>query len=219
MEKGISRVSENSAPGQAPSIFLALELTYRKSSDDWGVMEDRSDTIYRQCRRKAKESSKGKRFGSSDKAADELYLALEETGPRENCYVSRASVKDYESGKTVPSPETVKLMSEVYGTPELKWLHCTYGCPLGKEITNTKKNIGTGDIYRTYFELVGAFNLVGRIEGELHSVIEDERFCDEEAPAMDEILKVLDRINESTKELRIWVEKQRGKSGEALSGS
>lgn len=103
-------------------------------------------------------------------------------------------------------------MSEVYGTPELKWLHCTYGCPLGKEITNTKASIGTGDIYRTYFELVGAFNLVNRIESDLHSVIEDDKFCEEEMPTMDEILKVLDRITESAKELRIWVEKQKASS-------
>lgn len=172
-------------------------------------MEDKSDTIYRKCRLRAAEKYGKKRFSNREKASEELVGFLEGHGPRGNCYVSYASVKDYESGKTTPSPETVKLMSEVYGTPELKWLHCTYSCPLGREITNTKENIGTGDIYRTYFELVGAFNLVSRIENDLHNVIEDERFCEDEMPTMDEILKVLDRITESAKELRVWVEKQR----------
>ena len=173
------------------------------------VLNEKADTIYRTCRLRARDKSGSDRFGSSEKASQSLGLALDECGGREGCHVSHASVRDYESGKTVPSPETVKLMSEVYGTPELKWLHCAYGCPLGREIANTKENIGTRDIYRTYFELVGAFNMVGRIEGELHSVIEDNQLCESEVPVMEDILMVLDRITESAKELRVWAERQK----------
>jgi transcriptional regulator with XRE-family HTH domain len=166
------------------------------------------DTIYRTCRLRAQNNTNSDCFNSAEKAAQKLSLIQDELH-YPNCHVSHGSIKDYESGKTVPSPETVKIMAEAYQTPELKWLHCTYGCPLGKEITHTKENIGTSDIYKTYFELVGAFNLVGRIENQLHDVLEDDTLTPNEGPAMDEILSILDRITESSKELKIWAERQK----------
>ena len=43
----------------------------------------------------------------------------------------------------------------------------------------------------------------------LHDIIADDALTDDELPALDDILAILDRINESAKELRIWAEKHR----------
>lgn len=167
------------------------------------------ENIYRICRLRAKENLGKEHFGSSEKAAQTLGMELSCGGLRENCHVSYASVKDYESGKSIPTPETVELMADVYQTPELKWLHCAYSCPLGKRIAHARKEIGTGDIYRTYFELVGAFDLVDSIEKQLHGVIADDRIDEGEELIVDDILSGLDRIAECSKELRIWAERQK----------
>lgn len=64
----------------------------------------------------------------------------------------------------MPTPETVIKMAEVYGTPELKYLHCSESCPLGQQIATIDAAIGVDDIYRTYFELIGAFDRVNHIQ-------------------------------------------------------
>ncbi len=48
--------------------------------------------------------------------------------------ISEGSLKDYETGKTIPKPKNVKILAEVYETPELKWLHCSESCLLGEDI-------------------------------------------------------------------------------------
>lgn len=131
--------------------------------------------------------------------------------------MSYASVKDYESGKTVPTPETVGLMAEVYGTPELKWLHCSESCPIGREIAHTDGDIGEDDIRGTYFDLAGTFDLADEIEARLHKVIGDGPLDESELPVMEDVLAKLDRISESAKELRVWVERQRGGKRRELS--
>lgn len=173
---------------------------------------EEEENIYRMCRRRARERLGKERFGSSEKAAYALQDALglcEDGDFASECHVSYASVKDYESGKTVPTPETVELMADTYGTPELKWLHCARSCPLGSKISPVDAEIGSEDVYHTYFDLAGASERIEEVEGRLHEVIADGRLDDSEVPVMDSILAELDRITESAKELRVWVERQR----------
>lgn len=150
--------------------------------------------LYRECRERG-------RFSSRDKAA----LAFS----AENVELSASSLKDFETGKRPPSPNLVLAMARVYQTPELKWLHCSTVCPIGLEIYKKDARLGTEDIYRTYFELAGAFDRINDVETSLHEIIADEAFTPDEEGKMDEILKVLDKISESTDKLRVWIEKNR----------
>ena len=122
--------------------------------------------------------------------------------------MSPASLKDYETGKTIPSPDTVLAMSETYKTPELKWMHCSTMCPIGREVAKTDPNLGIDDIHLTYFELAVSFSKVAQIESNLREIISDEKLSPDEVPIMEEILAVMDRITENAKDLRIWIEKQ-----------
>ena len=97
----------------------------------------------------------------------------------------------------------------MYQTPELKWLHCSTVCPIGLEIYKKGAGLGTEDIYRTYFELAGAFDRINDVETSLHEIIADDAFTPDEEEKMDEILGVLDKITESTDRLRVRIEKSR----------
>lgn len=74
------------------------------------------ENIYRQSRLE--------RFSSQEKAA----AAFEAAG----FPLSAASIKGYENGTTVPPADTVAAMAEIYGTPQLKWVHCHEQCPPGR---------------------------------------------------------------------------------------
>lgn len=152
------------------------------------------ENIYRMCR---------KRGGF--KSQNDAVSALSEAGYE----ISHASLKDYERDARAPQAETVMALAEVYGTPELKWLHCSTSCRLGKDLFNTNHAIGSADVYRTFYELTGVFNNVSDLERRLHAIIEDDVLTEDEIPVLEDILAALDRVNENTKELRIWAEKHR----------
>lgn len=123
--------------------------------------------------------------------------------------ISESSIKDYENGKTIPKPKIVKAMSQVYGAPELKWLHCSNNCIIGEDIAKTSPKFGNSDIYRTFFELTGAFNAIQGIQESLHNIVSDDALNPEEEEEWNRIIRVLDRITESANELKVWAEKHK----------
>ena len=98
-------------------------------------------------------------------------------------------------------------MARVYQTPS------SSGCTARRSADRTgdlqEGCGGTEDIYRTYFELAGAFDRINDVETSLHEIIADDAFTPDEEEKMDEILGVLDKITESTDRLRVWIEKSR----------
>lgn len=126
--------------------------------------------------------------------------------------ISESSLKDYEIGKTIPKPKNVKILADIYHTPELKWLHCSESCILGNEIARASEKFGTGDIYRTFFELTGAFNAIQDIQESLHNIVSDDTLNPDEEDEWQRIISVLDRITESANELKVWAEKHRASS-------
>ncbi len=164
------------------------------------IATQEDENIYRACR---------KRSGLSSREA--ASPALSAAGHP----ISSASLKEYERDVRVPSAETVIALAGAYGTPEPKWLHCSYNCPLGKQIAHTDSTLGSEDIYRTYFELAGAFNRVDELEVRLHEIISDNKLTSDEHPIFDDILHILDQINESTKKLKVWAEHMEEQSGRA----
>lgn len=163
-------------------------------------INDPEKNIYKICRMRANDASPDKAFSSRDKAQSEF--------AKQDIPMSSASLKDYESGKTKPSPDTVRRMAKVYGTPELKWMHCSSECPIGQEIAKTDEGIGADDIFHTYFELAGSFDKVNQVEQQLHQIIDDHLLSKNETSMLKEILLVMDRITENARDLRIWASKQ-----------
>lgn len=157
------------------------------------------ENIYLLCRKRANEKRGDGSFKSRERAYEQFYVR--------DIKISTASLKDYESGKTVPSPETVLAMAKVYDTPELKWMHCAK-CPIGSVIMKTDAEIGEDELRDTYFELAGSFLKVTEIEHQLRAIMEDGRITKEEEPLMRDILRVMDRIAENAKDLKIWMERE-----------
>lgn len=156
-----------------------------------------AENIYRICRIAANERAGNGRFSNHDKAA----AALTEIGHP----ISGSSIKDYESGKTPVPPETVVAMAQAYDAPRLRYLHCAQRCPLGPHVMDGVPE--DDDIYKTYFDLEGAFQQIDDIALELREIIADDALSDSEKPALNRIFQALETIIESTQELRIWTER------------
>lgn len=135
----------------------------------------------------------------------DVVSALSEKGYK----ISESSLKDYETGKTVPKPKIVMALAELYNTPELKWLHCSKNCNLGEEIVKASEEFGVSDIYRTFFDLIGAFNAIQDVQKSLHSIVLDDELSPEEEDEWDYVIGVLDEITESANELKVWAESHR----------
>ena len=123
--------------------------------------------------------------------------------------ISESSIKDYETGKTIPKPESVGILAEVYNTPELKWLHCSENCLIGQEIARRSEKFGVSDVYKTYFDLVGAFDKIHNVESNLHAIIQDDILNPDEIEVWNDVIAVLDEITESANELKVWAEKKK----------
>ena len=149
------------------------------------------ENIYRQSRLE--------RFSSQEKAA----TAVEAAG----FPLSAASIKGYENGTTVPPADTVAAMAEIYGTPQLKWVHCHEQCPLGEYVVEEPPDT-TDNVYQTLFELQGAFDQIDGVKEKLRAIVADGRIADDEQPLLDEVFEVLGQISENALELRLWVECQ-----------
>ena len=99
-------------------------------------------------------------------------------------------------------------MAEVYDTPELKWLYCAKDCPIGQRIAKADEGIGEDELRDTYFELAGSFHKVTEVEKQLRAIMDDGKISEEEAPLLRDIIRVMDRITENAKDLRIWMERE-----------
>ena len=72
----------------------------------------------------------------------------------------------------------------------------------------TDDEIGEDELKDTYFELAGSFHKVTEIERQLRTIMEDGKISDEEVPLMRDIIRVMDRIAENAKDLKIWMERE-----------
>lgn len=149
------------------------------------------DNIYRQSRLE--------RFSSQEKAAEALSMA--------GFPLSASSIKGYENGDTVPPADVVDAMAEVYGTPQLKWIHCHQQCPLGASVVEEPPD-SVDNVYLTLFQLNGAFDQIDEVKEKLHLIVADDRITEDEKPLLDEVFEVLGQISDNALELRLWVERQ-----------
>lgn len=157
------------------------------------------ETIFRTCRLRAKDSNGKKLFPSREDVESAFQIAGKK--------LSAESIKKYECGKSIPPADKVIELAELYGTPELKWMYCSKACPIGQEITHADEEIGSDDIYFTFYEIAGAFDKVDEVEKKIHAVINDKTITEDEIPALQEALAVMDRITENARDLRIWCAK------------
>lgn len=85
----------------------------------------------------------------------------------EHLFISTRSLSDYETGKTIPGDEVVCLMIELYGAPELAYLHLKENTEVGRRYL---PDICLDELPRAVLRLQKESRDMQAIEGDLISI-------------------------------------------------
>ena len=118
-------------------------------------------------------------------------------------YASESTISDWELGISVPTPEAVLKMSDLYNAPELINTYCHNLCPLGWDIPE----ITAQDLDRISIKALSAFQKILKTKEELLDIVSDGIISEDEQPTLEKVLSSLDELNAVTQELKAWVTK------------
>lgn len=119
--------------------------------------------------------------------------------------VDRGRLYRIESGITVPYPEEIHLMADLYGAPELRNHFCTTECPLGCQYPKTELK----ELDRITINALHAFRKIEATRDLLLDITEDGVISEDEQSDLESILKTLEEMETISQNLRLWVQKNR----------
>ncbi len=118
-------------------------------------------------------------------------------------YASESTISDWELGISVPTPEAVLKMSDLYNAPELINTYCHNLCPLGWDIPE----ITAQDLDRISIKALSSLQKISKTKEELLDIVSDGIISEDEQPTLNKVLSSLDELNAVTQELKAWVTK------------
>ncbi|MBQ3427430.1 MAG: helix-turn-helix domain-containing protein [Clostridia bacterium] len=152
-----------------------------------------ADNMYCQCRLAA--SKYNDKLKSREGAAEMLGL-------------SSSTLASYELGLTKVVPvESIMLMAELYGAPELKRWYCNNMCPLGEELPPVE----IADLDRLTVKLLSVLKCTAQIKEDMLNIAADGVVSADEQPKMESVLAALKDIVAVSSSLMLWAEKNIGK--------
>ena len=114
-----------------------------------------------------------------------------------------------ELGTAMPNPDEVAQMADVYNAPELKNTYCATMCPLGTGLPRVEG----ANIDRISVKALATFRKVNTAKELLLDISADGVVDDSEMDDMQKIIDTLTEIEQISAELKVFVEKQKGKKG------
>ncbi len=117
--------------------------------------------------------------------------------------IDRGRLYRIESGITIPYPEEIRLMVDLYNAPELENYYCRTMCPLGGEIPKVE----IADLDRITVRMLSAFRKIGETRELLLNITEDGVIDESEKPDLEKVLKNLDEIEQVTQSMKLWIKK------------
>lgn len=117
--------------------------------------------------------------------------------------IDRGRLYRIESRITIPYPEEIRLMVDLYNAPELENYYCRTMCPLGGEIPKVE----IADLDRITVRMLSAFRKIGETRELLLDITEDGVIDESEKPDLEKVLKNLDEIEQATQSMKLWIKK------------
>lgn len=108
-----------------------------------------------------------------------------------------------EKGITCPYPEEIRLMADLYNTPELENYYCTEMCPLGYGM----QKVEIENLDRISLKALDSFRRIDPTAGLLLDIAADGVITEDEKPALNKVLEHLDELVAIAQGLKIWVKK------------
>lgn len=117
--------------------------------------------------------------------------------------IDRGRLYRIESGLTVPYPEEIQLMADLYNAPELENYYCRTMCPLGGEMPKAELT----DLDRITVRTLSVFRKIGKTREMLLDITEDGVIDENEKPELEEVLRNLEEVEEIAQSMKLWIKK------------
>lgn len=124
-------------------------------------------------------------------------------GAAEELGIDRSRLARIELDSTVPYPEEVLLMADMYRAPELKNHFCTEMCPLGKNMPK----VDCSSLDRIGIKALSSFRKVSEAKELLLDITEDGIVDESEREDLQKIITILDEVGSIAQSLKAWAEK------------
>ncbi len=123
-------------------------------------------------------------------------------------WISPERIERIENEKSLPHPDEVLLMSDVYKDPTLCNFYCSTQCPIGQQYV---PNIKIKDLSQIVLEMLASLNAVQRQTERFIEITADGEVSDEELVDFVTIQKGLERISITVETLQLWAEQMMDK--------
>lgn len=153
------------------------------------VIRMKKENIYRKAREKFNEVSKVSL--SREAAADQLHI-------------SGATLGRYETNESEPNAEVVYAMSQVYGDPELRRMHCAKSCLIGKKDYPYSES---KTLFESGYGLINANRSLEQFKGELFEILADGVVDRDEIIKLRAMIPQIKSVQKLLSDIEIEIEK------------
>lgn len=150
-----------------------------------------AENIYLECRKRAAKYNEA----LNSRASASRYLG-----------VSASALTQYELGLTKVVPvDTVLMMADIYGAPELKANYCKHECPIGKDLPIATS---TGSISEVTVRLLNSLDeeAIKSQKADILKIAADGEVDLSERERLRRIIQNLEKISEAISELKMFTE-------------
>ena len=149
----------------------------------------------------------GKRSVKKDKNIYQLSReALDltrEKASEQMVYISADRIEKIESEKSLPHPDEILTMAEVYKKPSLSNYYCSHECPIGQRYV---PEVEDKDLSQIVLEMLASLNAVDKERNRLIEITADGDLSADEYADFNAIQEKLERISHTVNALKLWVE-------------
>ena len=118
-------------------------------------------------------------------------------------YVSAERIEKIESEKTLPHPDEVMKMAEVYKAPTLCNYFCTHECPIGEKYV---EEVTMKDLSQITLETLAALNSLDKAKARFIEITVDGEISEDELPDFLKIQEEMGKIASTVDSLKLWVD-------------
>lgn len=118
-------------------------------------------------------------------------------------YVSAERIEKIESEKTLPHPDEVMKMAEVYKAPTLCNYFCTHECPIGEKYV---EEVTMKDLSQITLETLAALNSLDKAKARFIDITVDGEISEDELPDFLKIQEEMGKIASTVDSLKLWID-------------
>lgn len=119
-------------------------------------------------------------------------------------WMSSDRIEKIESGKSLPHPDEIVLMSKCYKKPELCNYYCHHVCEIGKELV---PELSMKELSQITLDVISSLNNMHNQKDRFIDIVVDGKISDDEYEDFQRIYNQLQTLSVSIDTLKLWLDK------------